>query len=235
MAQMWDNEQVLAELLARREEEYQVFSAGLLPGTEHLLGVRIPALRKLAAKIAKADWRVYLETASDAHFEEIMLQGMVIALAKMELAERLERTAWFVPKIDNWSVCDVFCAGLKCAKTRRAEVWAFLQPYFEAEETYALRFAAVMALDHFVEEAYLEPLFARFDAMRKEQYYVQMAVAWALSVCCVKFPARTMAYLRDEHSLDAFTYRKTLQKILESYRVSAALKEEVRALRSAAK
>lgn len=235
MAQAWDNERVLAELLARQEETYRVFSAGLLPGTDNLLGVRIPLLRKLAAEIAHEDWRAYMDGASDAYFEEVMLQGMVIGLAKMELAERLERVAWFVPKIANWSVCDVFCAGLKWVKKSQTEVWAFLQPYFVAKEPYAARFAAVMALDYFVEAPYLDALFARFDAMRKEDYYVQMAVAWALSVCCVKHPARTLAYLRGPHALDAFTYRKALQKTLESYRADAALKTEIRALRNAAR
>lgn len=235
MAESWDNERVFAALSALREEAYRAFSAGLLPGTDNLLGVRLPALRKLAGRIAKADWRAYLAGASDVYFEETMLQGMVIGLAEMELAERLQYVAWFVPKIANWSVCDAFCAGLKCAKRRRAEVWDFLQPYFAAQEPYAARFAAVMALDYFVEEPYLDALFACFDAMHKADYYVQMAVAWALSVCCVKFPARMLAYLRGAHALDAFTYRKALQKTLESYRADAALQAEVRALRSAAR
>ncbi|PKM44535.1 MAG: DNA alkylation repair protein, partial [Firmicutes bacterium HGW-Firmicutes-6] len=101
------------ELLALVDEKYRKFSSSLTPGTDNILGVRLPALRKIGKKIAKADWRSYLETARDDSFEETLLQGMVIGYADMELTERLVMIKTYLPKIDNWSICDSFCTGLK--------------------------------------------------------------------------------------------------------------------------
>ena len=100
---------IKAELVRLAEPEYAVFSRRLLPGTENVLGVRLPLLRRLARRIAKGDWAAYLDTAGDGSFEEVMLQGMVIGAICAPPQEVLARTAAFVPKIDNWSVCDSFC------------------------------------------------------------------------------------------------------------------------------
>ena len=115
------------ELLMLAEEEYASFSAALLPGVEGILGVRLPVLRRLAARIAKDNWRSYLQEGPEDYFEEIMLKGMVIGAAKAPWPETLCLIAQFVPKIDNWSVSDSFCNSLKAAvKSPPAEMWQFL-------------------------------------------------------------------------------------------------------------
>ena len=89
---------IKAELVRLAEPEYAVFSRRLLPGTENVLGVRLPLLRRLARRIAKGDWAAYLDTAGDGSFEEVMLQGMVIGAICAPPQEVLARTAAFVPK-----------------------------------------------------------------------------------------------------------------------------------------
>ena len=93
-----------------------------------------------------------------------------------------------------------------------------------------MRFGVVMSMSYFVDEAHLEELLACYDSIRHEGYYVKMAVAWALSVCFVKFPERTMEYLKN-NSLDTFTYNKTLQKIVESFRVDKDTKTLIRSMK----
>ena len=137
---------IKAELVRLAEPEYAVFSRRLLPGTENVLGVRLPLLRRLARRIAKGDWAAYLDTAGDGSFEEVMLQGMVIGAICAPPQEVLARTAAFVPKIDNWSVCDSFCSGLKLARTHPEPVWEFLQSYFEDPRPFAVRFAVAVLL-----------------------------------------------------------------------------------------
>ena len=95
------------------DTDYQKFLSALIPTNNNILGVRMPELRKLAKGIAKGDWRTYLQTANDEYFEEVMLQGLVIGYVKADVEEHLMYVAKFVPKIDNWSVCDSFCSGLK--------------------------------------------------------------------------------------------------------------------------
>lgn len=224
---------VKEQLRAWADEEYRAFSAGLIPNVENMLGVRLPMLRKLAKEIAKGDWRAYLAEAEDDYFEETMLQGMVIGYAKADIDEILGYVAEFVPKIDNWSVCDSFCIGLKFAKQHQEKVWAFLQPYFVSKREYELRFGVVMLLNYYIEEPYISQVLRILDQVRHEGYYVKMAVAWAVSICFVKLPEPTMALLKN-HSMDDFTYHKSLQKITESLRVDPETKALIRSMKRVA-
>ena len=218
------------QLLELADEEYQQFSSALIPNISHVLGVRLPELRKLAKKIAREDWKAYIQQAESEYFEEIMLQGMVIGYVKTDIDEILRYVADFVPKIDNWSVCDSFCTGLKFTKTNMKKVWDFLQPYLVSTEEYEIRFGVVMLLDFYLEEAYLTQVLLLLDNIKHEGYYAKMAVAWAISICYVKFPLPTMTYLKD-NSLDDFTFNKALQKITESYRVDLETKKGIRSMK----
>lgn len=111
-----DENTIRTQIFELIDPEYQKFSAALIPNIDNVLGVRLPELRKIAKKIAKDDWRTYLKTAEDEYFEEIMLQGMVIGYVKTDINDQLSYVASFIPKIDNWSVCDSFCIGLKFTK-----------------------------------------------------------------------------------------------------------------------
>lgn len=212
------------------EPAYRDFSSSLLPGTEHILGVRLPALRKMARKLAKENWLENLARCTQDSFEEIMLQGFIIGYAKAPLPEILEQTAAFLPKINNWSVCDSFCITLKAAGENPAEFWDFLQPCLQSGEEFTVRFAIVMLLDYYITPEYIDRLFPIFDGISHEGYYVKMAAAWAVSMCYVRFPEKTESYL-NSCCLDDFTYNKSLQKITESLSVDKETKKRIRAMK----
>ncbi|AFM00154.1 MULTISPECIES: DNA alkylation repair protein [Desulfitobacterium] len=222
--------EIKGQLRELAEEEYRVFASGLLPNISNILGVRLPLLRKMAKEITKADWREYLKTAREDFFEEIMLQGMVIGCAKCSPEERLSTIREFVPKINNWSVCDSFCSGLNFTKENMELVWEFLQPYARSEEEFEIRFAVVMLLFYYSDKEHIEAVLEILDGIRHEGYYVKMAVAWAVSICYIKLPEQTMPYLQNNH-LDDFTYNKSLQKITESYRVDQETKKQIRLMK----
>lgn len=100
----------------------------------------------------------------------------------------------------------------------------------KSDKEYEIRFGVVMAMAHYIDEEYIDNVLQWMDRISHEGYYVKMAVAWALSVCYVKFPQKTMNYLKENH-LDDFTYNKALQKIIESYRVSTEDKEIIRSMK----
>ena len=216
------------QLLELCEPKYMKFTSALMPGVENVLGIRLPLLRKIAREIAAGDWRAYLAQAGGFYFEERMLQGMVISYARCGPAEKLEHVARFIPKIDSWAVCDCFCWRLKAAE--RQPMWEFIRPRFRSEAEYEVRFAVVMALGNFVDQAHIEDLLQLLDGIRHEAYYARMGVAWAVSVCYIKFPERTHAWL-ESCSLDDWTFNKSLQKIVESYRVSDAAKQQIRVMK----
>ncbi|MEK5278161.1 MULTISPECIES: DNA alkylation repair protein [Paenibacillus] len=222
------------QLLNLAEVDYQKFSAALIPTIDNVIGVRLPELRKLAKIIAKGDWRAYLEHAETDYFEEVMLQGMVLGYVKTDLEEILRYIADFIPRIDNWSVCDSFCTGLKFTVKNKERVWEFIMPYLLSDQEYEIRFAVVMMLNFFIEEAYISRILQLLDKVSHEGYYVKMAVSWALSICYVKLPEPTMSYLRN-NSLDDFTYNKALQKITESYRVDPETKKWIRGMKRSKK
>jgi 3-methyladenine DNA glycosylase AlkD len=223
-------EMIRQKLLELADEDYQKFSARLLPNIDNVIGVRLPLLRKLARKIAQGDWRRYMATAASEYFEEIMLQGMVIGYVKTDIEEILSYVADFIPKIDNWSVCDSFCTGLKFTNDYKERVWQFLQPYLISRQEYEIRFSVVMLLKFYIDDEYTDRVLELLDNIKHEGYYAKMAVAWAVSICFVKLPQPTMAYLKN-NTLDDFTYNKALQKITESYQVDKETKDLIRSMK----
>lgn len=211
------------------EEKYRKFSSSLTPGKDNILGVRLPLLRKMAAKIVKGDWRSYLKEAADDSMEEVMLQGFVIGACGADLEEKLSLAADFIPKIDCWSVCDSFCSGLKPAPEQKERIWQFIQPYLCSHKEYEIRFGVVMLL-HYLEPEYAPPAFAHFNRIKHEGYYVRMAVAWVISMYFVNLPELTMAFLK-ENELDDFTYNKALQKIIESFRIDEETRKTIKSMK----
>lgn len=236
----WDTaiyRQLVEHLWSLQDLSYRDFHQKLIPGVNNLIGIRLPLLQRLAGEIAKGDYRQYLQEVQTEHYEEVMLWGLVIGKIKTGGSnqatpqEILEWVRQFVPRIDNWAVCDCCCAGFKFAGNNQELVYDFLRKnYFSSNKEYELRFAIVMLMDYFVEPPYLDALFQLCEQIKSEYYYVKMAVAWLLSVCFVKFETETMAYLQGNH-LDIFTYNKALQKIIESNRVSPEQKTIIRRMK----
>lgn len=108
-----NNKEIRFRLESLADEKYKKFSQTLIPGSREILGVRIPALRLLAKEIAKGDWQSYLAGAADDTFEEVNLQGFVIGYAKTDWNTLLPYIKNYVEKINDWSLCDGFCATLK--------------------------------------------------------------------------------------------------------------------------
>lgn len=211
------------------EENYKEFSAALVPNVKNMLGVRLPLLRALAKELAKGDWEEALDGA-DLYFEEVMLRGMVIGAIKIDTPKRFEYIRKFVPLIDNWSVCDSFCVGLKFAKKSQAEVWEFLQPYIGSKNEFFARFGAVMLLDHFINDEYIKAVLEALGRVSCEAYYAKMSVGWALATCMSKYPDMTYGYICNNDAIDRETLKLTVKKSCESYKVDDEYKKKLRAL-----
>lgn len=227
---MNQNEIIRAKLLSLSEPEYQKFSSRLLPGVDNILGVRLPSLRQIAKELAKGDWQEYLNNARCDSFEEIMLQGMTLGYVKAELPLLLHYVTNFLPKINNWSVCDSFCSGLKLPKLYKEKMWAFILPHLNSSHAYTVRFGIVMLLNYYIDETYIDQVLSYLDQIKYDSYYVKMAVAWAISICFIKFPDKTIEYLNN-NSLDDITYQKTLNKIIESQKIDSHTKSIIRKMR----
>ena len=225
-------QKIKKKLFELADPKYKEFHGGICPGTENIIGVRVPVLRKYAQELFKEkDWKQTIEEIDNEYYEEIMLQGMLIGQAKNEdINTILKYVEKYVPKIDNWAICDVFCAGLKITKKYKKEMWRFIQKYLKSDKEFEIRFAIVMILDYYIDEEYLKEDFKIFDDIKHEGYYVKMAVAWAISVCLVKYYEDTLEYLKTA-KIDKWTYNKAIQKAIESYRISDSQKDFLRKLK----
>lgn len=225
-----NNQEIKTELRSLAEPDFREFTKKLMPGVEHVMGVRLPLLRKLAKKIRKGDWKTYLTYASDDTYEEVMLQGFVIGGEVRDWETAAPLILHFIPKIDNWSVCDSFCSSLKIARAFPAKMGELITPFLFSGKEFEARFGAVMLLNYYVEEDCIHQTIKFLDQVRQEGYYAKMAVAWALSICYIRFPDVTMEYLKS-CALDDFTYNKALQKITESLTIDSNTKNMIRSMR----
>ena len=226
------HKKIREELLKMQDKQYKDFHNKLCPGTDNILGIRTPILRNYAKEIAKNNyWKDYVVFNKTKYYEEIMLQGMLIGLAKkIDINDSLYLIETFVPKINNWAVCDVFCGGLKIIEKNKDTVWNFIQKYLKSKKEFELRFAIVIILGYYLTDEYILKIFPIFDRIKHDGYYVKMAVAWAISNAFIKYPKETMQYLK-KNSLDDWTYNKALQKITESFRVDNKTKEIIRSMK----
>ena len=248
-------ESIREELLIITESDYKKFTSSLLPGIENVLGVRLPILRDMAKKIIKDDWRDELAQLQDIYFEEIILRGLIIGYSNTDINETLEYITAFVPKINNWSVCDSFCVSLKIMQKNREIVWKYLQKYLYSDKEFEVRFGIISLLDHYIKcdqngksikrlrgvtiadvensleqnGEYIERILHALNREFTQGYYTQMAAAWAMAEAFCTFPYKTMNTL--EHcKMDKFTYKKTIQKICESRIPSDEVKKMLRNL-----
>ena len=218
------------ELESIADEKYRVFSSKLIPNIDNVLGVRLPELRKIAKRLAKDNYQEYLAATELIYFEEIMLQGIIIGYLNVEWEDKVKHIIGFIPKIDNWSVCDSFCTGLKFDEKNKNEVWKFLQPYLKSKKAYEIRFAVVMLLFHFVDEKYVKHAFSAFNRIKHNDYYVKMAVAWAVSIYYRDLPEISLPYLKN-NKLDDWTHNKAIQKISESLAIDDETKNTIRSMK----
>ena len=176
-------------------------------------------------------------------YEETVIWGYLINLAKCSLDERLAMLGRYVPVLDNWAVCDSYCAHAKwMARADKVTLWEFLQPWFSSEREFEVRFAVVVAMCYFLGDEWLDKVFERinslnFDRIKSkyksvkgkpkvtqqgtvqgaEPYYVRMSVAWLLATALAKFPDKTRAFVRSSN-LPADVIKLYIRKARESFR-----------------
>lgn len=216
---------VREELFKKQDIEYRDFHSKLVPTIEKnkIIGVRLPELRKLGKALNDNDF------AWD-YYEEMMLHGFYIGYAKRSFEERLALLDEFVPKIDNWAVCDCVCSTLKFINKSKSDFLSYLQKYMKSNNEYELRFAVVILMDYYIDDEYIDFTVDYFKNTVSNYYYVNMAVAWALSVAFVKYRDKVMPVI-ESGCLTKEIHNMTISKIRDSFRVDKEYKAYLKTLR----
>jgi len=212
------------------EPEYKSFSEKLTNGKYSMLGVRVPLLRAVAKEIYKTDYKCYLNACRFMYYEDTIIFGFVVAQIK-DYSEFIRYLPEYIDKIDSWSLCDSVAMSPKTVKKNKNEFLEFLKPYIDSDKEFYVRFALICLLSCYIDKQNLDFIFEVCEEKDKlDHYYVKMGIAWLISTVFIKFPDETKEFLKND-CLSYFTHNKSIQKTIESYRVSDSDKIFIRGLK----
>ncbi|MBP5332371.1 MAG: DNA alkylation repair protein [Lachnospiraceae bacterium] len=216
------------EISTLADPENAKFFLNLNPTAKPCAGVRIPQMRKLAQKIAKDDYKWFLENNPMDTFEMESLQAFVIGYAKDDINVILGYLDDFIPKVHDWSVSDSLCQTFKIARKYPKETFALLSKYKDSHREFEVRIVAIMLMSQFLNDEYIDTVIDVINKLDTADFYAKMGVAWAVATIMAKYPDKCTEYmLSPDNRLDEWTYKKALQKMKESYRVDNAIVEKV--------
>lgn len=217
-------------LFAMAEEEYGHFQAKLIPTVDPalILGVRMPNLRALAKEISgSAEGEDFLIALPHIYFEENQLHAALIERLR-DYTACLAATERFLPFVDNWATCD--CFSPKVFGKNRDALLPEIRRWMSSDKTYAVRFAMKLLMTWYLDESFFPECLAWVAAVGSEVYYVKMMAAWFFATALAKQYATALPYLEQER-LSIWVHNKTIQKAVESHRITPEQKIYLRSLR----
>ena len=221
---------IRAQLFALQDETYRTFHSALMPTVppETVIGVRVPALRRLAKQLAgTAQAEVFLQALPHGYYEENNLHAFLIELIR-DYDRALAETEAFLPYINNWATCDCFCP--KVFAKHKKELLVPIRRWLDSGEVYTVRYGMEMLMRYYLEEEFKLEYPGKVAAIRSEEYYVNMARAWYFATALAKKYDQVLPFL-EEQKMDVWTHNKTIQKAIESYRITPEQKEYLRTLK----
>ena len=221
---------VQKELFVLQDLRYRDFHAKLIPSVdkEKVIGIRTPALRAYAKKFGKKEEaKQFLEILPHQYYEENNLHGLLIEQIKDYdiCLEELER---FLPYIDNWATCDML--AVKVVKKHLDTFIDEVYRWMESDHAYTIRFGISMLMRYYLEDAFQMEYPEKVAQIRSEEYYVNMMRAWYFATALAKQYDKILPFI-EKQKLDVWTHNKTIQKAIESYRITPEQKEYLRGLK----
>ncbi len=206
-----------------KDEKTKAFNEKIINTKYKVLGIKIPILRVIAKDISKTDYKDFLDIPKSTYYEEILIEGLLLGYIE-EPNEFLEYFYKYLPKIDCWALCDSPVSNFKIMKKEDfSDVCYGL--ILDSREFY-VRVGYVILLNYYVDSDHIKDILS-ISLKDSDYYYVNMAIAWLLSICFIKFREDTLALLK-EKKLSKDVQNKTISKICDSYRVTKKDKETVK-------
>lgn len=228
---MWTTEkyqEFVKELYSMQDIKYQEFSKNIIFDNT-IIGIRTPILKKIAKDISKGDYNSFLKLSTNNTYEEKMIYGFVVSNIK-DFNIFTKNVDNFKYKINNWALCDMFCAASRIVIHNKEAMYQYILDNLSTTNMWIKRMCFVFLLDYYIEPEYLDRIFELCDTYNSLDYYVQMSIAWLISICYIKYSKETKKYLQN-CKLDDFTYNKAIQKTIESRRITNEEKEKLRKMK----
>ena len=221
---------VKGRLFELSDEKYAEFQAKLTPTLDRktFIGVRVPDIRKLAKELYRSRQYVdFLKELPHKYYDENMLHGLILSEFK-DYDDCVYTVDHFLPYVDNWAVCDIMSP--KCFKRNKDRLISKIVKWSASDATYTSRFGIEMLMTHFLDDDF-KPEYLEIPAgVRLEDYYSKMMVAWFFTTALTKQWDATIAYI-EGNRLGMWTHNKTIQKAIESHRITDEQKAYLRTLK----
>ena len=222
--------EIREELFSLQDPGYRDFQGMLIPSNKDasMIGVRTPELRRLARTYAgREDIAEFLDDLPHQYFDENQLHAFIISGIK-DYEKCVNEVIRFLPYVDNWATCDQMSP--KVFRKHRQELAEQAEEWIGSDHTYTIRFGIKMLMDHFLEEEF-DLMYPEMVAqVRSEEYYIRMMVAWYFATALAKQYDAVLPFIENRR-LDPWTHNKTIQKAVESFRVTPEHKEYLKSLK----
>ena len=218
------------ELFRRQDLKYREMQIRTIPTVkaEAIIGVRTPELRAMAKELSREEEiRGFLDDLPHLYFEENQLHAFIISGMK-DYSECLAELERFLPYVDNWATCDQMSP--RVFRKHRGELTGNIRRWIDSAETYTIRFGIGMLMEHYLDEDFDPAYPEEVAGIRSEEYYVRMMIAWYFATALAKQYEAVIPFI-EQKRLDTWTHNKTIQKSIESYRITPEQKEYLRSLK----
>jgi len=220
---------ITKKLFELQDTEYKKLQAKIIPNInqENIIGVRTPELRKYAKELIKEDYKSFIEELPHKYFDENQLHAFIISEIK-DYNECITYINEFLPYIDNWATCDQ--TSPKIFKKHTKELINEINKWLKSKDIYTIRFGIGMLMQYYLEEEFNIKYLDKVAKIKSNEYYINMMRAWYFSTALAKQYDKTIIYI-ENNKLDKWTHNKTIQKAIESYRITSEQKEYLRKLK----
>lgn len=217
-------------LFALKDEKYKEFQKKLIPTVDEntVIGVRMPVLRKYAKDVSGTPGAViFMQTLPHEYYEENNLHGMLIETMK-DYDECIAYLEEFLPYVDNWATCDLISP--RVFKKHKDELLVKIKEWMASDRVYTIRFGMEMLMTHFLDEDFKPEYLGMAADVHSEEYYVNMMIAWFFATALAKQYEASLPYI-ENYCMDRWTHNKTIQKAIESYRITDEQKRYLKSLK----
>lgn len=224
------SDEIRNELFKMQDIEYRDFNSKLIPTVkkEDMIGVRTPELRKYAKKLLKEEGvEDFLHSLPHKYFDENQLHAFIISEIK-DFKLCIDELINFLPYLDNWATCDQLSP--KIFKKYRNDLLPHIYEWLKSDKTYTVRFGIGMLMEHFLDEDFKSEYLEMVAAVRSEEYYINMMTAWYFATALAKQYESILPFI-EGNKLDTWTHNKSIQKAIESNRISAEQKNYLKGLK----
>lgn len=209
------------------------FSKSLVFTNTKFIGVSVTDIKKTAKDIAKNNPNIVNTYPLGIYHEIDFTVFLVTIYQNKPLREKLKDLWSLLPNLNNWAICDSACCAFKVKPYEYSILYDFIRKCIKTKKEFFVRFGVVLCLSNLINTEYIDKIFTLIESINCDKYYVNMAVAWLLSVCYIKFKDKTYNYMFvDKNNLSNEVIRMTIQKCTDSLRISLADKQILKELRN---